>query len=185
MRSVIPSIRTVEDSPIVGCIPKRLTNLVGPIVTMDGGVRDRLEGESWISQFLTNNDDCCCTWFVPSSLLPASSPFPPPPPLALFNLWIVVGPLLVRPTSWRHTGHISGFPVPESTHICQHVESKMCPQRSNLIGLSSLPIVGMPKLSTRFSFWFLLFSVVSIEAASPSGAFFSGVQSNGSRQIGH
>ncbi len=137
---------------------------------------------------LANNDDCCCSWFVLSSLLPGSPPFPSPtpPPLAMFNLWETVGPLLGRPISWRHTGHIQGFPVPESTHICQQDKSKTCPQRSNFIGLSSLPTLGMPKLSTRFNFWFLFFSEESIEAMSHSArASFSGVRSNGSRHIGH
>ena len=151
-----------------------------------------MDGPDVLAIILANNDDCCCSWFVLSSLLPTSSPFspppppPPPPPLALFNLWVAVGTLLGGPISWRHTGHIHGFPVPESTHICQQDKSKMCPQRSNFIGLSSLPIIGMPKLSTRFNFWFLFFSEESTEAMSHSPcASFSGVRSNGSRHIGH
>lgn len=87
--------------------------------------------------------------------------------------------LLTRPTSCRQTGHTHGFPCPESTQIFQQVLSKMCPQRSSLIGNLSVPIRGMPKLSTRFSFFFC----GSSGGVSSYNCLF--VVSKDSRHMGH
>lgn len=111
-------------------------------------------------------------WCVPSSLLVSSA-------LAVCSRRLgLVLRLLTRPTSCRHTGHTQGFPCPESTQIFQQEVSNMCPQRSILIGLSSVPIRGMPKLSTRLSFCFCF-----VDCSSLSNSLFA--VSNGSRHIGH
>lgn len=132
---------------------------------------------------LVNNDDS--SWLGLSLPLPLASS-PSPPPRASF-LWVVDPLFLVRPTSWRHTGHIIGFPWPEFTHMLQHVSSKMWPHRNILMGWSSAPIKGTPRLSTRFIFCFCFGGDFSLfgEVLMTASLSLSGAKSNGSRHIGH
>jgi len=71
--------------------------------------------------------------------------------------------------------------------MLQHVSSKMWPHRNILMGWSSAPIKGTPRLSTRFIFCFCFGGDFSLsgEIWMAASVSLSGAKSNGSRHIGH